>query len=73
MAPSTAFLVPGGEVCVAGRPGGPLAGLTFVAKDLFDVAGHPTGAGNHDWARTRPSRRRMPGRSKPCSTPAEPS
>jgi amidase len=54
MAQSTAFLVPGGEVCVAGRPGGPLAGLTFVAKDLFDVAGHPTGAGNHDWARTRP-------------------
>ena len=25
---------------------GPLAGLRFAAKDLFDVAGHPTGGGN---------------------------
>jgi len=25
---------------------GPLAGLTFAAKDLFDVAGYPTGGGN---------------------------
>jgi amidase len=29
--------------------------LTFVAKDLFDVAGHATGAGNHDWMRTHPA------------------
>ena len=35
-------------------PGGPLAGLTFAAKDLFDVAGHPTGGGNPDWARHNP-------------------
>jgi amidase len=27
-----------------------LAGLTFAAKDLFDVAGYPTGGGNPDWA-----------------------
>jgi amidase len=54
MEQSSAFLVPGGEMRVEGRPDGPLAGLTFVAKDLFDVAGHPTGAGNHDWARTNP-------------------
>ena len=33
---------------------GPLAGLTFAAKDLFDVAGEPTGGGNHDWARANP-------------------
>ena len=26
--------------------GGPLAGLSFAVKDLFDVAGHPTGGGN---------------------------
>jgi amidase len=26
--------------------GGPLAGLTFAAKDLFDVAGYPTGSGH---------------------------
>jgi Asp-tRNA(Asn)/Glu-tRNA(Gln) amidotransferase A subunit family amidase len=29
-------------------------GLTFAAKDLFDVAGQPTGGGNHDWARSHP-------------------
>src|ERR1700704_7197421 len=39
---------------IEGRAGGPLAGLTFAAKDLFDVAGHPTGGGNPDWARTNP-------------------
>ena len=29
---------------------GPLSGLTFAVKDLFDVAGHVTGCGNPDWA-----------------------
>jgi amidase len=47
---------------VAGPPvraaTGPLAGLTFAAKDLFDVAGHPTGGGNPDWARAHPVPRR---------------
>src|SRR5262245_49739900 len=51
--PVNAF-VPGPPVRVEGRPGGPLAGLTFAAKDLFDVAGYPTGAGNPDWARAHP-------------------
>src|SRR6187200_2098798 len=37
---------------IAGREGGPLSSLTFAAKDLFDVAGRPTGGGNPDWART---------------------
>jgi amidase len=46
--------VPGVEVRVAGRAGGPLADLTFAAKDLFDVAGHPTGGGNPDWGRQHP-------------------
>src|SRR6266566_809665 len=46
--------VPGPRVHIEGRPGGPLAGLTFAAKDLFDIAGHPTGGGNPDWARTNP-------------------
>ncbi len=41
--------VPGGKVRIEGRAGGPLAGLTFAAKDLFDVAGLPTGGGNPDW------------------------
>src|SRR5438270_9196649 len=46
--------VPGQRFRIAGRAGGPLSGLTFAAKDLFDVAGHPTGGGNPDWARTNP-------------------
>jgi len=37
------------EARLKGAPHGPLAGLTFAAKDLFDVAGHVTGAGNPDW------------------------
>ena len=37
---------------LAGIPDGPLAGLTFAAKDIFDVAGFVTGAGNPDWAQT---------------------
>src|SRR5215210_8741778 len=46
--------VPGGRFRIAGRPGGALAGLTFAAKDLFDVAGRPTGGGNPDWGRAHP-------------------
>jgi amidase len=46
--------VPGVDVHIAGRAGGPLNGLTFAAKDLFDVAGYPTGGGNPDWPRDRP-------------------
>lgn len=42
--------VPGPRTQISGRPGGPLSGLTFAAKDLFDVADVPTGGGNHDWA-----------------------
>jgi amidase len=52
--PETSPFVPGPPIRIAGAPGGPLAGLTFAAKDLFDVAGYPTGAGNPDWARTHP-------------------
>src|SRR2546430_4878339 len=50
----TSPFVPGPPVRIAGAPRGPLAGLTFAAKDLFDVAGHPTGGGNPDWARQHP-------------------
>ncbi|HVC54486.1 MAG TPA: amidase [Stellaceae bacterium] len=46
--------VPGQQFRLDGLPGGPLAGLTFAAKDLFDVAGRPTGGGNPDWARAHP-------------------
>ena len=37
---------------VTGAATGPLAGLTFVAKDMFDIAGSVTGNGNPDWLRT---------------------
>ncbi|MCU4179233.1 amidase [Bosea sp. BH3] len=43
--------VPGPRAHASGKPGGPLAGLNFAVKDLFDVAGVPTGGGNHDWAK----------------------
>jgi amidase len=46
--------VPGERFRIAGKPGGPFAGLSFAAKDLFDIAGHPTGGGNPDWARANP-------------------
>ncbi len=46
--------VPGPRIRIPGRSGGPLSGLTFAVKDLFDVAGTPTGGGNHDWARANP-------------------
>ena len=40
---------------IAGAPTGPLAGLTFASKDLYDVEGHVTGCGNPDWAATHPA------------------
>lgn len=43
--PAHAFL-PYPPVAVPNAASGPLAGLTFAAKDLFDVAGYPTGGGN---------------------------
>jgi amidase len=51
--PINAF-IPRPRLRIEGATHGPLQGLTFAAKDLFDVAGHPTGGGNHDWARTNP-------------------
>ena len=44
--------VPGEAVALDGASDGALAGFTFAAKDLFDVAGHVTGAGTPDWRRT---------------------
>jgi amidase len=46
--------VPGARTRRAGASEGPLAGLTFAVKDLFDTAGDVTGYGNPDWARTHP-------------------
>ncbi len=41
--------VPHGRFVVPGAAQGPLAGLSFAVKDVYDVAGHPTGAGNPAW------------------------
>jgi amidase len=54
MTDSIGAFVPGIDVHIAGVANGPLAGLTFAAKDLFDVAGYPTGGGNHDWTAYNP-------------------
>ena len=40
------------DAYLEGVADGPLAGLTFAAKDIFDVAGHVTGGGNPDWKAT---------------------
>ena len=40
-----------------GSADGPLSGLTFAAKDIFDIAGHVTGGGNPDWKATQPAAR----------------
>lgn len=49
--PLNAF-VPDSAVHVDGAGEGPLAGLRFAAKDIYDIAGHVTGGGNPDWQRT---------------------
>jgi amidase len=54
MAEDFGAFVPGMRFRIDGSPDGTLRGLTFAAKDLFDVAGYPTGGGNPDWARTHP-------------------
>ncbi|MBK1657057.1 amidase [Paracraurococcus ruber] len=46
--------VPGPRAEQRGAAEGPLAGLGFAIKDLYDLAGWPTTYGNPDWARTHP-------------------
>ncbi|MCU1489816.1 MAG: amidase [Acidimicrobiaceae bacterium] len=48
-----AFVVGPDQIAI-GTPGGPLSGLRFACKDLFDVAGSRTGAGNPDWLADAP-------------------
>ena len=40
------------DAFVQGAGSGQLRGLSFAAKDIFDVAGYVTGGGNPDWKRT---------------------
>ena len=48
---SLGAFVPGDDTWLAGGEG-PLAGLTFASKDIFDVAGKVTGGGNPAWQAT---------------------
>jgi aspartyl-tRNA(Asn)/glutamyl-tRNA(Gln) amidotransferase subunit A len=38
-----------------GRPGGPLRGIPIAIKDIFDIAGLPTGNGSRAYADTAPA------------------
>jgi amidase len=49
MASDFGAFVPGPRTHLAPTGAGPLDGLTFVVKDLIDVAGTITGGGNPDW------------------------
>ena len=49
--PLNAF-VPDSTAHLPGAEGGPLSGLTFAAKDIFDIVGHVTGCGNPHWLAT---------------------
>jgi len=40
------------HIALPGRSNGPLAGLTFGVKDIFDIAGTRTGFGNPTWLET---------------------
>ncbi len=51
--PAGAFVV-GPALLAGGRPGGPLEGRRFAVKDLVDVAGTRTGAGNPDFLADAP-------------------
>ncbi len=52
MGVSIGAFVPHGKFAIAGSDNGVLAGRTFAAKDIIDVAGHVTGCGNPDWLDT---------------------
>ncbi|MGQ0664623.1 MAG: amidase [Pseudomonadota bacterium] len=42
------------HVELKGAPAGAFAGLRLAVKDVFDIKGHVTGAGQPDWLRTHP-------------------
>lgn len=51
-----------GRIEVQPTSEGPLSGLTFALKDVFDLAGVPTAAGNPQWLATHP----VPTKSTPA-------
>ena len=58
---SGAFCSTDNQIALCGAAEGPLAGLTFAAKDVFDIEGSTTGNGHPDWLRThQPASRTAP-------------
>jgi amidase len=51
---ATGAFCPHGDFEIAGAAAGPLHGLTFATKDIFDIAGRVTGCGNPDWLDSHP-------------------
>lgn len=51
---SAGAFIPEGRLEIEGRASGLLHGLTFAVKDLFDIVGRVTGAGNPRWLETHP-------------------
>lgn len=49
LAASASAFCPDGVFTLAGAAGGPLSGRRLGVKDVFDMAGHVTGAGNPAW------------------------
>ncbi|HEY3145951.1 MAG TPA: amidase [Dongiaceae bacterium] len=46
---ATGAFCPHGDFEISGAAAGPLKGLAFATKDIFDIAGRVTGCGNPDW------------------------
>ena len=55
----SAFVANDGEVMpIPGAEQGPLRGLKYVIKDIFDVKSRVTGFGSPAWAKTHPAAKR---------------
>ena len=49
------------DLRIEGAPDGPLSGLEFAAKDIYDIAGHTCCCGNPDWLESHaPAERTAP-------------
>lgn len=55
MAPGVSGWVEGVNVARKGSESGPLSGLKFAVKDLFDIRGHTASFGNPHWRATHPA------------------
>lgn len=58
---ATGAFCPHGNFAISSASDGPLKGLAFAVKDIFDIAGRVTGCGNPDWLAThQPASRHAP-------------